>query len=100
MVPPSSVTVSYMETTLTIRLPDNLVKKLDEACAKSGRSKSDYVREKLATALRQDALERVFEVVGAAATAAGYHTEDQVIEMMNTERAKKREENKRKAETA
>ena len=74
------VTMSYMKTsTLTIRLDDALGRELDEACARTGRSRSDLARDALRRQLALLRFERLRKRTLPLAEAQGYLTDEDVF---------------------
>ncbi len=69
-----------MGTPLTVRLDDDLQQLLDEAARKSGRSRSDLVREALRRQLTLVTFEKVREQLMPFAEARGYLTDEDVFE--------------------
>lgn len=74
------VTMSYMKTsTITIRLDDALERELDQACARTGRTRSDLARDALRRQLALLRFERVRRRVLPLAESQGYLTDDDVF---------------------
>ena len=74
------VTMSHMKTsTITIRLDDALERELDEACARTGRTRSDLARDALRRQLALLRFERVRRRVLPLAESQGYLTDDDVF---------------------
>lgn len=74
------VTMSYMKTsTITIRLDDALGRELDQACARTGRTRSDLARDALRRQLALLRFERVRRRVLPLAESQGYLTDDDVF---------------------
>ena len=68
-----------MSGTLTIRLPPNLAKKLDEVSRRSGRTRSDVAREALRRQLALESFEQLRQRVMPFAEARGYLTDEDVF---------------------
>jgi Arc/MetJ-type ribon-helix-helix transcriptional regulator len=70
--------------TLTVRLTDREDLDLQLACAQTGKSKSEVVRELLTDSLRayrlRQALQNAHDELGAAARQAGWLTEDDILQ--------------------
>lgn len=73
------ITLSYMSGTLTIRLPPDLAKKLDEVSRRSGRTRSDVAREALRRQLALESFEQLRQRVMPFAEARGYLTDEDVF---------------------
>ena len=74
------VTMSYMKTTtITIRLDDALGRELDEACARTGRTRSELAREALRRQLALLRFERLRKRTLPLAEAQGYLTDEDVF---------------------
>ena len=74
------VTLSYMKTsTITIRLDDALGRELDQACARTGRTRSDLARDALRRQLALLRFERLRRRVLPLAESQGYLTDDDVF---------------------
>jgi predicted transcriptional regulator len=74
------VTLSYMKTsTITIRLDDALERQLDQACARTGRTRSDLARDALRRQLALLRFERLRRRVLPLAESQGYLTDDDVF---------------------
>jgi len=69
-----------MSAPLTVRLDDDLEKLLDDVAEKTGRSRSDVVREALRRQLTFMSFERIREQVMPFAEARGYLTDEDVFE--------------------
>jgi predicted transcriptional regulator len=65
--------------TITVRLDEDLKPALDEICARSGRTRSDVVREALRRHLAQLRFERLRRRVMPFAEARGYLTDEDVF---------------------
>jgi predicted transcriptional regulator len=68
-----------MSTTFTIRIDDELAKTLDEAAQRSGRSRSDVVRDALRRQLAVAALHDTREQLVPLAEAQGWFTDEDVF---------------------
>jgi len=68
-----------MAGTLTIRLPPDLAKKLDEVSRRSGRTRSDVAREALRRQLALESFEQLRQRVMPFAEARGYLTDEDVF---------------------
>ena len=68
-----------MSGTLTIRLPPDLAKKLDEVSRRSGRTRSDVAREALRRQLALESFEQIRQRVMPFAEARGYLTDEDVF---------------------
>ena len=75
----SGTTLSYMSTTLTIRLDDELSQSLDQAASNSGRTRSEVVRDALRRQLAISALDEVREQLVPLAEAHGWLTDEDVF---------------------
>ena len=74
------VTMSHMKTsTLTIRLDDALGRELDQACARSGRTRSELARDALRRQLALLRFERLRKRTLPLAEAQGYLTDEDVF---------------------
>ena len=71
-------------STLTVRLTEREEQDLQWACAQSGKTKSEVVRELLADSLRayrmRQALQAAHAELGAAARQSGWLTEDDILQ--------------------
>jgi predicted transcriptional regulator len=68
-----------MSGTLTIRLPPDLAKKLEEVSRRSGRTRSEVAREALRRQLALDSFEQLRQRVMPFAEARGYLTDEDVF---------------------
>ena len=68
-----------MAGTLTIRIPPDLAKKLDEVSRRSGRTRSDVAREALRRQLALESFEQLRRRVMPFAEARGYLTDEDVF---------------------
>jgi len=68
-----------MKGTLTIRLDDELERQLDELCDRTGRNRSDIVREALRRQLSRLRFERLRRRVLPFAEARGYLTDEDIM---------------------
>jgi len=66
-------------STITIRLDPALEKQLDQACARSGRTRSDVARDALRRQLTLLRFERLRKRVLPLAEAQGYLTDEDVF---------------------
>ena len=77
---PGCVTMSYMKTsTITIRLDDALGRELDQACARTGRTRSELARDALRRQLALLRFERLRKRTLPLAEAQGYLTDEDVF---------------------
>jgi predicted transcriptional regulator len=76
------MTLSYgedaMKYAITIRLDDELDRRLDRVCEQSGRTRSDVAREALRRQLALMQFERLRERIMPFAEAQGYLTDEDV----------------------
>jgi predicted transcriptional regulator len=72
-----------MASTITVRLDDDLSRKLDDAADGLGRSRSDLVRDALRRHLPGLRFEKLREQVIPFAEARGYLTDEDVIEVVS-----------------
>lgn len=73
-------TLSYMKTSaLTIRLDPELEREIDRAARRSGRSRSEFVREALRRQLALESLDDIRRRTMPFAEAAGYLTDEDVF---------------------
>jgi len=68
-----------MSTTLTIRLDDKLAQKLDHVAKRSGRTRSDIVRDALRRQLAIALLDEVREELVPRAEKHGWFTDEDVF---------------------
>ncbi|HET6568609.1 MAG TPA: ribbon-helix-helix protein, CopG family [Rhodothermales bacterium] len=68
-----------MKTTITVRLDDDLEQLLDDVSSKSGRSRSDVIRDALRRQLLVLSFERMREQVMPFAEARGYLTDEDIF---------------------
>jgi predicted transcriptional regulator len=68
-----------MAGTLTIRLPPDLAKKLDDVSRRSGRTRSDVAREALRRQLALESFDQLRRRVMPFAEARGYLTDEDVF---------------------
>ncbi len=74
------VTMSYMKTsTITIRLDNALGRELDQACARTGRTRSELARDALRRQLALLRFERLRKRTLPLAEAQGYLTDEDVF---------------------
>ncbi len=72
--------MSYVKSSsITIRLDDQLVRELDRACARTGRTRSDLARDALRRQLALLRLERLRKRVLPLAESQGYLTDEDVF---------------------
>jgi len=69
-----------MQTTLTVRLSDEETQGLDALCHHSGKSRSEVVREALRAHRLRDSLRQSQAQLAPLARAAGWLTEDDVLQ--------------------
>lgn len=69
-----------MQTTLTVRLSDNEAKALDAICTSTGKSRSEVVRDSLRAYRLREAPRASQAQLGPAARAAGWLTEDDILQ--------------------
>lgn len=69
-----------MQITLTVRLSENETQGLDTLCASSGKSRSEVVREALRAHRLREALRLSQSQLAPLARAAGWLTEDDVLQ--------------------
>lgn len=73
-------TLSYMKTsTITIRLDEALARELEQACRRTGRTRSDLARDALRRQLARLRFERLRKRVLPLAESQGYLTDDDVF---------------------
>ena len=68
-----------MQTTLTVRLSDREAKARDSICASTGKSRSEVVRDSLRAFRLRDSLRISQAHLGAAARAAGWLSEEDIL---------------------
>lgn len=68
-----------MATVLTVRLDDELEEDLDRACARSGRSRSELVRDALRRQIRLSEFIALRQEIMPYAEAAGWLTDEDVF---------------------
>lgn len=71
--------MSYMKTTITIRLEEDLQRELDQLAADTGRTRSDIARDALRRQLALLRFERVRNKVLPFAEARGLLTDEDVF---------------------
>ena len=72
--------MSYMKTsTVTIRLDPELEEELEQAAQRSGRSRSDVVRDALRRQLALDRFDELRRTVMPLAEARGYLTDEDIF---------------------
>lgn len=69
-----------MQTTLTVRLSESETQGLDAMCQHAGKSRSEVVREALRAHRLRDALRQSQAQLAPLARAAGWLTEDDVLQ--------------------
>lgn len=73
-------TLSYMKSSaLTIRLDPELERQVDRAAKRSGRTRSEFVREAIRRQLALDSLDDIRRGAMPFAEAAGYLTDEDVF---------------------
>ena len=72
-------TLSYMSTSLTVRLDDQLSQSLDKAATGSGRTRSEVVRDALRRQLAISAIDEVRKQLVPLAEAHGWLTDEDVF---------------------
>lgn len=78
--PSRRVTMSYMKTsTITIRLDESLGRELDQACARTGRTRSELARDALRRQLALLRFERLRKRTLPLAEAQGYLTDEDIF---------------------
>jgi len=75
--------MSYMKSTLTIRLDDDLQRELDKFCDETGRTRSDVARDALRRQLALLRFEKLRRKVLPFAEARGYLTDEDVFERVS-----------------
>ena len=76
---PVCLTMPYMKTSITIRLDEGLGQLLEQACRRSGQSRSEVVREALRRQLAVRRFEELREQMLPVAEGRGYVTDDDVF---------------------
>ena len=71
--------MSYMSTSLTIRLDEELAQSLERAATGSGRSRSEVVRDALRRQLAISAIDEVRKQLVPLAEAHGWLTDEDVF---------------------
>jgi len=69
--------------TITVRLDEQLLPTLDEVCRRSGRTRSDVIREALKRHLAQLRFEQLRRRVMPLAEARGYLTDEDVFKTVS-----------------
>ena len=78
------VTLSYMKSdSITVRLDDDLLPVLDEACRRSGRTRSEIMREALRRHLSQLRFEQLRRRVMPFVEARGYLTDEDIFKTIS-----------------
>ena len=72
-----------MGAMLTIRLDKNLQTLLDQACSLAGRTRSDLARDALRRQLTLAAFEELRRAAMCEASAAGFHTDEDVFDVVS-----------------
>jgi metal-responsive CopG/Arc/MetJ family transcriptional regulator len=72
-----------MRSVLSISLPEKMASELDQFAKRSGRNKSDVVKESLAIYLWEAHFQNVRKRLGAKAKKAGIITEDDVFQTVS-----------------
>ncbi len=72
-----------MNAVLTIRLDEDLQSLLDRACSLSGRTRSDMARDALRRQLTLAAFEELRRKALQEASAAGFQTDEDVLEAVS-----------------
>lgn len=75
--------MSYMNETLTVRIPKNLGKELKKLCRRQGRSTSDVVRESLRRYLVAEQLRQIREIARPYAQARGFLADEDVFKVVS-----------------
>lgn len=73
------MTLSHMQSVLTIRLDDDLDNLLEKVCARSGRNRSDVVRDALRRQLAVTAFDQIRSLTMPFAEAKGFLTDEDVF---------------------
>jgi predicted transcriptional regulator len=73
------MTLSDMQSVLTIRLDDDLDNLLEKVCARSGRNRSDVVRDALRRQLAVTAFDQLRSLTMPFAEAKGFLTDEDVF---------------------
>ncbi len=73
------MTLSHMQSVLTIRLDDDLDNLLEKVCARSGRNRSDVVRDALRRQLAVTAFDQLRSLTMPFAEAKGFLTDEDVF---------------------
>ena len=73
------MTLSDMQSILTIRLDDDLDNLLEKVCARSGRNRSDVVRDALRRQLAVTAFDQLRSLTMPFAEAKGFLTDEDVF---------------------
>jgi metal-responsive CopG/Arc/MetJ family transcriptional regulator len=72
-----------MRSVLSISLPEKMASELDQFAKRTGRNKSDVVKESLAIYLWEARFQNVRKRLGAKAKQAGIITEDDVFQTVS-----------------
>jgi len=76
-------TLSYMETTLTIRLPSDLKRQLDALSRRTHRSASELVRESLRRFIASEQIAAVRKMAMPLAEAQGFVTDEDIFKAVS-----------------
>ncbi len=71
--------MSYMSTTLTVRLDEQLAERLQALCARTGRSRSELVRAAVRRQIALETFEHLRRKVLPFAEARGYLSDEDVF---------------------
>jgi predicted transcriptional regulator len=72
-----------MKSAVTIRLDDDLEEQLDQLVRRSGRSRSDIVREALRRELLRSEFEQIRDTVMPFAEARGFLTDEDIFDQVS-----------------
>lgn len=72
--------MSYMKNAITIRIDEELERRIDDIVRRTGRSRSDIVREALRRQLSVLSFDRVRERIAPFAEASGYLLDEDVFD--------------------
>jgi metal-responsive CopG/Arc/MetJ family transcriptional regulator len=72
-----------MRTVLSVSLPENLSSELDAFSKKTGRNKSDIVKESISLYLWETRLQKVRKSLAVKAKKAGFITEEDVFKALS-----------------
>ena len=79
----SRTTLYYMSNTITIRLDEKLAKKLAHVAERSGRTRSDVIRDALRRQLAITILDEVREELVPLAEKQGIYTDEDVFRKLS-----------------